>query len=176
MQSDASIICARLLGTTPNVFFFFELGDEANNCVQKGSSTHYYPILSTNLRGIPPVVLNIYILPHFVHHSTPLCARPYTHQPPDLRNIVAPPRTIRKWFRRLAFWILRTRAQDPCSCCCRPTPRHQDGKILLRLCLDEKVKPTFDAADPHTHKEAKDDCITHNDVCTFRRRVGYGHL
>ena len=102
---------------------FFELGDGANKGVQKGCSTHY-PILSTNPQGRPPVVLEIYILPHFVHRSTPLCSRP--------RNIVAPQRTIRKWFRRLAFWILRTRAQDPCSCCCRPTPRHQDGKILLR--------------------------------------------
>ena len=38
----------------------------------------------------------------------------------DLAWVCAPPRTIRKWLRRLAFWILRTRAQDPCSCCCRP--------------------------------------------------------
>ena len=38
----------------------------------------------------------------------------------DLVWVWAPPRTIRKWVRRLAFWILRTRAQDPCSCCCRP--------------------------------------------------------
>ena len=37
----------------------------------------------------------------------------------DLVWVCAPPRTIRKWLRRLAFWILRTRAQDPCSCCCR---------------------------------------------------------
>ena len=35
----------------------------------------------------------------------------------DLVWVCAPPRTIRKWLRRLAFWILRTRAQDPCSCC-----------------------------------------------------------
>ena len=35
----------------------------------------------------------------------------------DLMWVCAPPRTIRKWLRRLAFWILRTRAQDPCSCC-----------------------------------------------------------
>ena len=41
----------------------------------------------------------------------------YTH--PFFRQS-APPRTIRKWLRRLAFWILRTRAQDPCNCCCRP--------------------------------------------------------
>ena len=39
----------------------------------------------------------------------------------DLVWVCAPPRTIRKWLRRLAFWILRTRAQDPCSCCCRPS-------------------------------------------------------
>ena len=38
----------------------------------------------------------------------------------DLVWVCSPPRTIRKWLRRLAFWILRTRAQDPCSCCCRP--------------------------------------------------------
>ena len=38
----------------------------------------------------------------------------------DLVWVCALPRTIRKWLRRLAFWILRTRAQDPCSCCCRP--------------------------------------------------------
>ena len=35
----------------------------------------------------------------------------------DLEWVCAPPRTVRKWLRRLAFWILRTRAQDPCSCC-----------------------------------------------------------
>ena len=38
----------------------------------------------------------------------------------DLVWVCVPPRTIRKWLRRLAFWILRTRAQDPCSWCCRP--------------------------------------------------------
>ena len=38
----------------------------------------------------------------------------------DLVWVCAPPRTIRKWLRSLAFWIQRTRAQDPCSCCCRP--------------------------------------------------------
>ena len=38
----------------------------------------------------------------------------------DLVWVCAPPRTIRKWLRRPAFWILRTRAQDPCSSCCRP--------------------------------------------------------
>ena len=38
----------------------------------------------------------------------------------DLVWVCAPPRTIHKWLRRLAFWILRTRARDPCSCCCRP--------------------------------------------------------
>ena len=35
----------------------------------------------------------------------------------DLVWVCAPPWTIRKWLRRLAFWILRTSAQDPCSCC-----------------------------------------------------------
>ena len=122
------------LGTTPNVCFIFELGDGANKGVQKGSSTHY-PILSTNPQGRLPVVLKIYfyILPHFVHISTSY-VQDHTHtNHPDLRNIVAPPRTIRKWFRRLAFWILRTRAQDPCSCCCRPTPRWQDPPALMPL-------------------------------------------
>ena len=38
----------------------------------------------------------------------------------DLVWVCAPPRTIRKRLRRLAFWILRTRTQDPCSCSCRP--------------------------------------------------------
>ena len=68
-------------GHHPKRLFFFELGDGANKGVQKGCSTHY-PILSTNPQGRPPVVLKIYKLPHFVHHSTPLCSRPYTHQPP----------------------------------------------------------------------------------------------
>ena len=46
----------------------------------------------------------------------------------DLVCVCAPPRTIRKWLRRLAFWILRTRAQDPCSCC-----------LIFRTKVDEKV-------------------------------------
>ena len=46
----------------------------------------------------------------------------------DLVWVFAPPRTIRKWLRRLAFWILRTRAQDPCSCC-----------LIFRTKVDEKV-------------------------------------
>ena len=46
----------------------------------------------------------------------------------DLVWVCAPPRTIRKWLRRLAFWILRTRAQDPCSCC-----------LIFRTKVDEKV-------------------------------------
>ena len=46
----------------------------------------------------------------------------------DLVWVCAPPRTISKWLRRLAFWILRTRAQDPCSCC-----------LIFRTKVDEKV-------------------------------------
>ena len=46
----------------------------------------------------------------------------------DLVWVCAPPRTIRKWLRRLAFWILRTRAQDSCSCC-----------LIFRTRVDEKV-------------------------------------
>ena len=46
----------------------------------------------------------------------------------DLVWVCAPPRTIRKWLRRLVFWILRTRAQDPCSCC-----------LIFRTKVDEKV-------------------------------------
>ena len=46
----------------------------------------------------------------------------------DLVWVCAPPRTIRIWLRRLAFWILRTRAQDPCSCC-----------LIFRTKVDEKV-------------------------------------
>ena len=46
----------------------------------------------------------------------------------DLVWVCAPPRTIRKWLRRLAFWILRTRAQDPCNCC-----------LIFRTKVDEKV-------------------------------------
>ena len=46
----------------------------------------------------------------------------------DLVWVCAPPRTIRKWLRRLAFWILRTWAQDPCSCC-----------LIFWTKVDEKV-------------------------------------
>ena len=46
----------------------------------------------------------------------------------DLVWVCAPPRIIRKWLRRLVFWILRTRAQDPCSCC-----------LIFRTKVDEKV-------------------------------------
>ena len=54
-------------------------------------------------------------------HSSTLERRPQTSvTAADLVWVCAPPRTILKWLRRLAFWILRTRAQDPCSCCCRP--------------------------------------------------------
>ena len=59
-------------------------------------------------------------IPTFDHSST-LKRRPQTSvTAADLVWVCAPPRTIRKWLRRLAFWILRTRAQDPCNCCCRP--------------------------------------------------------
>ena len=92
------------------------------------------------------------------YHSSTLKRRPQTSvTAADLVWVCAPPRTIRKWLRRLAFgscgpgrkilaasaadlcgsaprrgpsankwlrrlafWVLRTRAQDPCSCCCRP--------------------------------------------------------
>ena len=64
----------------------------------------------------------------------------------DLVWVCAPPRTIRKWLlRRLAFWILRTRAQDPCSCCCRPG-------VGLRPAVDHPQMVTtpgvLDPADP----------------------------
>ena len=60
-------------------------------------------------------------IPTFDHSST-LKRRPQTPvTAADLVWVCAPPRTTRKWLRRLvAFWILRTRAQDLCSCCCRP--------------------------------------------------------
>ena len=59
-------------------------------------------------------------IPTFDHSST-LKRRPQTSvTAADLVWVCAPPRIIRKWLRRLAFWILRTRAQDPCSCFCRP--------------------------------------------------------
>ena len=72
-----------------------------------------HPLLSTFsstfVRNIP------------IDHSSTLKRRPQTLVTvADLVWVCAPPRTIRKWLRRLAFWILRTRAQDPCSCCCRP--------------------------------------------------------
>ena len=53
-------------------------------------------------------------IPTFDHTST-LKRRPQTSvTAADLVWVCAPPRTIRKWLRRLAFWIMRTRAQDPC--------------------------------------------------------------
>ena len=62
-------------------------------------------------------------------HSSTLKRRPQTSvTAADLVWVCAPPRTIRKWLRRLAFWILRTRAQDPCSCC-----------LIFRTQVDEKV-------------------------------------
>ena len=62
-------------------------------------------------------------------HSSTLKRRPQTSvTAADLVWVCALPRTIRKWLRRLAFWILRTRAQDPCSCC-----------LIFRTKVDEKV-------------------------------------
>ena len=73
-----------------------------------------HPVLSTFSSTF---VRNI---PTFDHSST-LKRRPQTSvTAADLVWVCAPPRTIRKWLRRLAFWILQTRAQDPCNCCCRP--------------------------------------------------------
>ena len=74
------------------------------------SSTHSCPLFHPLLSEIPTF-----------DHSLTLKRRPQTSvTAADLVWVCAPPRTIRKWLRRLAFWILRTRAQDPCSCCCRP--------------------------------------------------------
>ena len=62
-------------------------------------------------------------------HSSTLRRRPQTSvTAADLVWVCAPPRTIRKWLRPLAFWTLRTRAQDPCSCC-----------LIFRTKVDEKV-------------------------------------
>ena len=67
-------------------------------------------------------------IPTFDHSST-IKRRPQTSVTAvDLVWVCAPPRTIRKWLRRLAFWILRSRAQDPCSCC-----------LIFRTKVDEKV-------------------------------------
>ena len=67
-------------------------------------------------------------IPTFDHPST-LKRRPQTSvTAADLVWVCAPPRTIRKWLRRLAFWILRTRAQDLCSC-----------YLIFRTKVDEKV-------------------------------------
>ena len=99
---------------------------------KKGSTGH--PLLSDNLVGIPTICYYFYPPPTIVHffihfcpkytpfdHSSTLKRRPQTSvTAADLVWVCAPPRTIRKWLRRLAFWILRTRAQDPCNCCCRP--------------------------------------------------------
>ena len=107
---------------------------------KKGSTGH--PLLSDNLVGIPTSA-TIFILhpllstfsstcvrniPTFDHSST-LKRRPQTPvTAADLVWVCAPPRTIRKWLRRQAFWIPRTRAQDPCSCC-----------LIFRTKVDEKV-------------------------------------
>ena len=82
-------------------------------------------------------------IPTFDHSST-LKRRPQTSvTAADLVWVCAPPRTVRKWLRRLAFWILRTRAQDPCSCCCRPC-------VGLRPAADhpQMVTGVLDPADP----------------------------
>ena len=100
---------------------------------------HRAPTLSDKLVGIPTSA-TIFILhpllstfsstfvrniPTFDHSST-LKRRPQTSL--TAAGVCAPPRTIRKWLRPLAFWILRTRAQDPCSCC-----------LIFRTKVDEKV-------------------------------------
>ena len=83
---------------------------------QSATCYYFYP---------PPTIVRFFI--HFVRniptfdHSSTLKRRPQTSvTAADLVWVCAPLRTIRKWLRCLAFWILRTRAQDPCSCCCRP--------------------------------------------------------
>ena len=62
----------------------------------------------------------------------------------DLVWVCAPPRTIRRWLRRLAFGSCG-RAQDPCSCCCRPG-------VGLRSAADHPQMVTtpgvLDPADP----------------------------
>ena len=63
----------------------------------------------------------------------------------DLVWVCAPPRTIRKWLRRLAFWILRTRAQNPCSCCCRPGVGLRPAADHLQMVTTPGV---LDPADP----------------------------
>ena len=58
----------------------------------------------------------------------------------DLVWVCAPPRTIRKWLRRLVFWILRTRAQDPCSCCL----------IIINDTLARSLEPVVTECKEHT--------------------------
>ena len=98
-------------------------------------------------------------IPTFDHSST-LKRRPQTSvTAADLVWVCAPPRTICKWSRRLAFWTLRTRAQDPCSwwVCAPPRTickwlrrlafwilrtRAQDPRsccLIFRTIVDEKV-------------------------------------
>ena len=82
-------------------------------------------------------------IPTFDHSST-LKRRPQTSATAtDLVWVCAPPRTIRKWLRRLAFGSRR--AQDPCSCCCRPS-------VGLRPAADHPQMVTtpgvLDPADP----------------------------
>ena len=109
--------------------FFFSSGMEPIRASKKGA-----PHTTLFCQQTPRVAKDFIWYYPVLFTTLPLYVQDHTHtNHPDLRNIVAPPRTIRKWFRRLAFRILRTRAQDPCSCCCRPTPRHQDVKILLLM-------------------------------------------
>ena len=89
--------CVRQLGGYTHILLLFL------------SSAHYCPFFHPLLSEIYP------------YHSSTLKRRPQTPvTAADLVWVCAPPRTIRKWLRRLAFRSLRTRAQDPCSCCCRP--------------------------------------------------------
>ena len=90
---------------------------------KKGSTGH--PPVSDNLVGIPTFCYYFYPPPTSVHFFIHFCPK-YTHfcstlkrrpqtsvTAADLVWVCAPPWTIRKWLRRLAFWILRTRVQDP---------------------------------------------------------------
>ena len=76
------------------------------------SSTRYCPLFHPLLSEIYPLLTTLRPSKGGLKRQSVTAA--------DLVWVCAPPRTIRKWLRRLAFWILRTRAQDPCNCCCRP--------------------------------------------------------
>ena len=100
------------------------------------SSTSFFPCSADHERDWPPckvvffgLATNALNVRNNNNNSSTLKRRPQTSvTAADLVWVCAPPRTIRKWLRRLAFWILRTRAQDPCSCC-----------LIVRTKVDEKV-------------------------------------